>query len=256
MKTVCRSWMMPVVFGAVLSAVAVGTAHADRHTTNANVLPNDGNRFIVWMADGQGMQPTGDLERFLVDRIGATGTRVVIDPEIAHSVLRVLGLQHRSVYDPAAVHQLAVAAQARWVLWVKIVARNMESKKLLGVPYLFNHRRLDAHVFFDVRLYDALLGEMIGSKRLELTDRGEGTWQVTEDERLDPIYNNDPVEIHGRFRELDWHAAALISGYCASVLSPEHMATLEEKVRKRLATQDRGVFGPADPSATTAKAPD
>lgn len=248
--------MMRAVLCLAVSVVAAGLAHADRQTTRQDILPNDGNRFIVWMADGQGMQPTGDLERFLVDRIGATGSRIVIDPEIAHSVLRVLGLQHRSVYDPAAVHQLAVSSQARWVLWVKIVARDMESKKLLGVPYLFNHRRLDAHVFFDVRLYDAFLGEMIGSKRLELTDRGEGTWQVTEDERLDPIYNNDPVEIHGRFRELDWHAAALISGYCADVLRPERMAILEEKVRKRLATEDRGVFGPADPSVTTAKSPD
>ncbi|MBD3297679.1 MAG: hypothetical protein GF341_03410 [candidate division Zixibacteria bacterium] len=197
----------------------------------------DGNRLVVWMSDGEGMQPSVDLERFLIDRIGATGDRVVLDPGIAHSVLRVLGLQRRSVYDPAAVHQVAVASGSRWVLWVKTVARDTKSKKLLGVPYLFNHRRLDMHVFYDVRLYDAHLGILLGSKRLKLRDKGEATWQVTDDERMDPMYNNDPVEIHESFRMLEWKAAALISGYCADLLHPRHMAAVEEQIDEQ-ATAD------------------
>ncbi len=197
----------------------------------------DGNRLIVWMSDGAGMQPSVELERFLIDRIGATGDRVVVDPGIAHSVLRVLGLQNRSVYDPAAIHQVAVGSGSRWVLWVKIVARDTKSTKLLGVPYLFNHRRLDMHVFYDVRLYDAHLGILLGSKRLKLRDKGEATWQVTDDERMDPMYNNDPVEIHESFRMLEWKAAALISGYCADLLHPQHMATIEEQIEEQ-ATAD------------------
>jgi hypothetical protein len=197
----------------------------------------DGNRLIIWMANGEGMQPAVDLERFLVDRIGASGERIVVDPGVSHSVLRVLGLKNRSVYDPAAAHQLAVASDSRWVLWVKIVSRNTDSKKLLGVPYLFNHRRLDMHVFYDVRLYDAHLGMLVGSKRLKLKDKGEGTWQVTDDERLDPMYNNDPVEIHQSFRKLEWKSAALISGYCADLLHPEHMAILEAKAKARETTE-------------------
>ncbi|GAB4317107.1 MAG: hypothetical protein Kow0074_05500 [Candidatus Zixiibacteriota bacterium] len=215
-----------------------------------------GNRLIVWMSDGEGMQPSVDLERFLVDRIGATGDRVVVDPGIAHSVLRVLGLQNRRVYDPAAIHQVAVASGSRWVLWVKIVSRDTQSKKLLGVPYLFNHRRLDMHVFYDVRLYDAHLGQLLGSKRLKLSDKGEGTWQVTDDERMDPVYNNDPVEIHESFRKLEWKAAALISGYCADVLHPQHMAEIEAEAEERAvreAMQDQQTFSPA---VSTSRLPD
>lgn len=208
----------------------------------------DGNRLLVWMSDGEGMQPSVDLERFLVDRIGATGDRIVVDPGIAHSVLRVLGLQNRSVYDPAAIHQVAVASGSRWVLWVKIVSRDTKSKKLLGVPYLFNHRRLDMHVFYDVRLYDAHLGQLLGSKRLKLSDKGEGSWQVTDDERMDPVYNNDPVEIHESFRKLEWKAAALISGYCSDILHPQHMAAVEAEAEARgvrEALRDNRTLSPA-----------
>lgn len=204
----------------------------------------DSDRIICWMADGAGMQPPGYLEEFLVDRLGATGTRIVTEPGAARSILRVLGLQNQSVFDPVSAHRVAEAAGCRWVVWVKIVSRDMQSKKLLGVPYLFNHRRLDAHVFFDVRLYDARLKTMLGSKRLKLSDKGEGTWQVTEDERLDPAYNNDPVEIHERHRRLDWQAAGLISGYCAGVLHPEHLGKIEKDAM-------RAAYAAPDPAPQT-----
>ena len=64
------------------------------------------------------------------------------------------------------------------------------------------------------------------------------------------------ITFHSRFRDLDWKAAAMISGYCADVLSPERLSLMEEKARKRLATEDRGVFGPSSPAAATAKTPD
>ena len=216
----------------------------------------DGNRLIVWMSDGPGMQPTGNLERFLIDRIGATGDRYVVDQGIARSILRVLGFQTRSVYDPAAIHAVAVAADSRWVLWVKVVSRDLQSKKLLGVPYLFNHRRLDAHVFFDVRLYDAYLGTLIGSKRLKLSDKGEGSWQVTTDERLDPVYNNDQVEIHDRYRRLDWKAAALISGFCADMLHPEHLAILEEEAKATWASPKTSSKNTVSPAVHTSRTSD
>jgi hypothetical protein len=206
----------------------------------------DADKIVCWMADGAGMQPPGFLEDYIVDRLGANGTRIAVEPGTTRSLLRVLGMQDLSVFDPVAAHKLAVGAGCRWVLWVKIVSREMESKKLLGVPYLFNHRRLDAHVFFDVRLYDAQLRTLLGSKRLKLSDKGEGTWQVTEDERLDPAYNNDPVEIHGRQQRLDWEAAAMISGYCASVLDPKRMADIEKKAMR--ASSD-GVPRPVVPSS-------
>jgi hypothetical protein len=169
------------------------------------------------MADGEGMQPPGDLEEFLADRLGATGERIAVDPATVRSALRVLGLAQRSSFEPGAAHQLAAACGARWVVWVKLVSRDIQAKKLLSFPYLFNHRRLDEHVFFDVRLYDAALREMAGSKRLQLSGRGDATWQVVDDEPLDPYYNNDQVELHQRQRRLDWQAAAAISGYCSDV---------------------------------------
>jgi hypothetical protein len=250
----CRVALLAATATVTIAAIGV---FAEKHAPPASgeSLPPENDRVICWIADGEGMQPTGDLERFLADRLGATGARVVTDPEVAHAIMRILGLQHSSVFDPGAAHRLAGAAQARWVLWVKIVSRDVQSKKLLSVPYLFNHRRFDAHVFFDVRLYDANLRLLLGSKRLKLSDRGEGTWQVTEDERLDPAYNNDPVEIHQRYRGLDWRAAALISGYCADLLRPEGLALLEEEaVQKRAAAVRKSTT--ASPAVQVTAQPD
>jgi hypothetical protein len=213
-------------------------------------------RVICWVADGEGMQPTADLERFLVDRIGASGKREAIEPDETHAILRILGLQNRTTFSPASANDLAVASGARWVLWTKIVARDVQSKKLLGLPYLFNHRRLDIHVFFDVRVYDAYLQELVGSKRLKLSDRGEGTWQVTEDERMDPAYNNDPVEIHQRNRSLDWEAAALISGYCTELLRSDWLASREAQHRETLAAQKKESAPPSDPSISITEPPE
>ena len=213
-------------------------------------------RVICWIAGGDGMQPTADLERFLADRLGANGKREATDPDEAHAILRILGLQHRTTFSPAATDELAIASGARWVLWAKIVARDMQSKKLLGLPYLFNHRRMDIHVFFDVRVYDAYLKELVGSKRLSLSDRGEGTWQVTEDERLDPAYNNDPVEIHQRQGRLDWQAAAMISGYCTGLLQSPWLASREEQVRETLAVRKDSSASSADPAVSLAKPPE
>jgi len=216
----------------------------------------DADKIVCWMADGAGMQPPGFLEEFLVDRLGATGARIVTEPGISRSILRVLGLQNLSVFDPVSAHKLAVAAGCRWVVWVKIVSRDMESKKLIGVPYLFNHRRLDAHVFFDVRLYDAELRTLLGSKRLNLSDKGEGTWQVTEDERLDPVYNNDPVEIHERQKRLDWQAAGMISGYCAGVLDPKRMAEVEKQAIRTSYEEVPGPVAPSSPAVPVLTHPD
>lgn len=207
-------------------------------------------RVICWIADGDGMEPTADLERFLADRLGASGKREAVEPDEAHAILRILGLQHRSTFSPSAANQLASASGARWVVWTKIVARDMQSKKLLGIPYLFNHRRLDLHVFFDVRIYDAYLQELVGSKRLKLSDRGEGTWQVTEDERLDPVYNNDPVEIHQRQQRLDWQAAAMISGYCADLFRSDWLASREEQHRATLASEKDKTSQASNPAAS------
>jgi hypothetical protein len=232
----------------------LGVARAGNATLPSEAPPVD--RLICWIADGHHMQPTADLERFLVDRLGATGEREVVSPQTTQAILRVLGFAQLGTFSVTATHQLAVAADARWVLWIKLVARDVKSKKLLGVPYLFNHRRLDASVFFDVRLYDALAGELLGSKRLRLTDRGEGTWQVTEDERLDPAYNNDAVEIHERFRRLDWRAAALISGYCADVFRSPGFAKLDERVHQAAAAERNEQAPLASPAAASAGPPD
>ncbi len=209
----------------VLLAVAPSSVLAGKKDKPAPPAPPP-QTVLCWMADGEGMQPAGDLEEFLVDRIGATGERILVDPATVRAATRVLGLAPRSSFEPQAAHQLAAACGARWVVWVKLVSRDIQPKRLLGFPYLFNHRRLDEHVFFDVRLYDAALGEMIGSKRLQLSDRGHATWQVVDDEPLDPYYNNDQVELHQRQRRLDWKAAAVISGYCSDVFRSPRLAAL------------------------------
>ena len=214
------------------------------------------DRVICWIAGGEGMQPTADLERFLADRLGANGKREAIDPDEAHAIMRILGLQNRTTFSPAAADELAMACGARWVLWTKIVSRDVQSKKLLGLPYLFNHRRMDIHVFFDVRVYDAFLKELVGSKRLSLSDRGEGTWQVTEDERLDPAYNNDPVELHQRQGRLDWQAAAMISGYCSDLLQSPWLASREAQVRETLAARKDSSAASAHPAVSLTKPPE
>ncbi|MEW5701252.1 MAG: hypothetical protein AB1792_03385 [Candidatus Zixiibacteriota bacterium] len=175
-------------------------------------------RIFVWIADQDEMYAAADFESFLVDRLGASGERTVIEPEAAHAILRTLGLSRHRIFDPFAAQRLATSADADLILWVKMVSRNLASARGLSVPYVLNRRRVDAHVFLDVRLYDAGQRHLIGSKRLRLSDRGEGTWQVADDDRLDPFYNNDPVEIHNRMRTLDWRAAAAVSGYCADLL--------------------------------------
>ncbi len=243
-----------LTLGLLAAALPVSAKHKPQPAQPLGVLTPE--RVICWVADGDGMEPTADLERFLADRLGANGKREAIDPEEAHAILRILGLQHRSAFSPEAANQLAVASGARWVLWTKIVARDMQSKKLLGIPYLFNHRRMDIHVFFDVRVYDAYLQELVGSKRLKLSDKGEGTWQVTEDERLDPAYNNDAVEIHQRHRQLDWQAAAMISGYCADLLRSDWLASREAQHRETLAAEEKKTSHPSEPAASMPDPPE
>jgi hypothetical protein len=191
---------------------------------HGSAKPAHPSRIACWIADGEGMHPSGELEGFLVDRLGASGDRVAIEPGTTHAVLRILGFANRSVFDPAAMRQVAAATRADWIVWVKAVDRNVKSRKTLGIPYLLNRRRLDAQVFYDVRVYDAAADEVIGSKRLSLTDRGDATWQIGEDERMDPAYNNDVVELHGRMRALDWRAAAAVSRYTAALLRDQAAA--------------------------------
>jgi len=224
-RVTCRGScvLLAVAFGAVTAGGGDRPARVNTPTVTAPMpraaaTPLRTPRLVLWLADGEGMHPAGDLEGFLVDRLGATGERMVVEPEAAHAFLRMLGLSQRRVFDPMAAQRLATAADADWVLWVKIVSRDLTAARGLSIPYLLNRHRLDAHLFFDVRVYDATAGHIIGSKRLRLSDKGEGTWQVLDDERFDPAYNNDPVEIHQRMRLLDWRAAAAISGYCADLL--------------------------------------
>lgn len=200
---------------------------------------------LCWMADGEGMQPPGDLEEFLADRLGATGERISVDPPTVRAAVQALGLGPRSSFEPAAAQKLAHACSARWVVWVKLVSRDIQPKRLLSFPYLFNHRRLDEHVFFDVRIYDSRLREMVGSKRLQLSDRGDATWQVVDDEPLDPYYNNDQVELHHRQRRLDWQAAAVISGWCAGVFGSPRLAAVTAEPQ-RSARVDKPQENPAN----------
>lgn len=213
--------LVAVLLSVVPHSLAQDGRRAAGRGGSQDVAPS---RIACWIADGDGMQPTGELEGFLIDRLSASGDRVAIEPGTAHAILRILGLSERSTFDAQAVRRFGVAAAADHVLWVKLVSRNLESKKLISIPYLLNRRRWDAHVFFDVRLYDVVADALIGSKRLQLSDRGEGTWQIVEDEPLDPAYDNDPVEIHNRMRRLDWRAAAAISGYVAGLYRSEKLA--------------------------------
>jgi len=250
-----KSLALAILSLAVLAiALPAHARHKPRPAQPLGILNPE--RVICWIADGDGMEPTADLERFLADRLGASGKREAVEPDEAHAILRILGLQHRSTFSPETANKLAVASGARWVLWTKIVSRDMQSKKLLGIPYLFNHRRLDMHVFFDVRVYDAYLQELVGSKRLKLSDKGEGTWQVTEDERLDPVYNNDPVEIHQRQQRLDWRAAAMISGYCADLFRSDWLASREEQHEEVLASQKKKTSHASEPAASLQDPPE
>lgn len=226
-------WTRGLAAGIVLTLALTGTTVAQTGaTTTAADPPSDRQapppRIICWLADGHGMRPSGDLERFLVDRLGASGDRIAIEPGTAHAILRLLGLSERSVFDPDAAHRVAQAAEADWVLWVKTVTRDVRSARGFSLPYLLNRRRLDAHVFYDIRLFAARDCTLIGSKRLTLSDRGDGTWQIGGDDRLNPIYDNDPVEIHDRLRNLDWRAAAAISRYVAGELNGGEVASSDE----------------------------
>lgn len=222
MTTQTHRIALTLVAGVCLALIGVSPSFARKKDPPPPAPPPQ--TVLCWMADGEGMQPPGDLEEFLADRLGATGERIAVDPETVRAAGRVLGLGQSSAFDPGAAHGLATACRARWVVWVKLVSRDIQRKKLLSFPYLFSHRRLDEHVFFDVRIYDAVLREMVGSKRLQLSDRGDATWQVVDDEPLDPYYNNDQVELHQRQRRLDWEAAAAISGYCADVFRSPRLA--------------------------------
>ncbi len=238
--TRCLSFVRNAAVAAslLLMLTACASTGSPRRKVTAAPMTDGPDRIACWIADGERMQPPGDLEEFLVDRLSANGERMAVDPATTHAVLRVLGLASRSAFDPEALQRVAFASRSRWVIWVKLVSRDIQSKKLLSVPYLFNHRRLDEHVFFDVRIYDALLKDVIGSKRLSLSDKGEKTWQVIEDERFDPVYNNDPVELHERQRRLDWQSAAAISGYSADVFrSPQLAARTEDAIGRQRAVK-------------------
>jgi hypothetical protein len=176
-------------------------------------------RVVCWFVDHEGLQPGSDLEEFLVDRLGAGTGRTVVEPSRIYATIRSLGSQHLHVYDAASMARLAASTEADWVVWVKRVSRDVRSKRGLSIPYLLNRRRLDTHVFYDVRIYDRERNTTIGSKRLTLSEKGESTWQIVDDEKLDPVYRNDAVALHERDHNLAWRGAAAISGYCVGVWS-------------------------------------
>ncbi len=230
---------------AFLLLLAPAAGHAKK--VKPALPPPPPQTVLCWMADGAGMQPAGDLEEFLADRLGATGERISVDPLTVRAAVQALGLGPRSSFVPATAQQLAHACSARWVVWVKLVSRDIQPKRLLSFPYLFNHRRLDEHVFFDVRIYDSALREMVGSKRLQLSDRGDATWQVVDDEPLDPYYNNDQVELHHRQRRLDWQAAAIISGYCSDVFRSPRLAAITAEPQRNARVEKSPEAQTADP---------
>jgi|GEM_PF-4109851 len=165
----------------------------------------------VWVTQASNVEGVGSLEEFLVDRLGSSGLYSVCDPGRVRAAGSFVGLGAGAHFEKKRLAALGRALGCRWVVWVKVVDRGVDFKKGLSVPHLFIRRKAVSRMMVDARVVDAAGDELIASRRWRLDKSGAGSYQVVEDVRQDPVYNNSTSQFYQDARRLEWKAARGIS---------------------------------------------
>jgi len=167
----------------------------------------------VWVTSALGVSGEGGLEELLLDRLGSNGLQDIREPEQVRAAGSFVGLGDGTVFNSAKLVMLGRALKTRWVVWVKVVDRGVDYKKGLSVPHLFIRRKAVSRMLVDARIVDVGTGRLAASQRFRMDKSGAGSYQVAEDVRQDPVYNNSACEFFEDARWLEWQAARGISAW-------------------------------------------
>jgi len=165
----------------------------------------------VWVTHTNCVEGIGSLEEFLLDRLGSNGLYPVCGPEQVRAAAFFVGLGNGVHFDRKRLAELGRALGCRWVVWVKVADRGVDFKKGLSVPHLFIRRKAVSRILVDARAIDVTSGRLAASRRFRLDKSGAGSYQVAEDVRQDPVYNNSANQFYQDARRLEWGAARNIS---------------------------------------------
>ena len=205
----CRSAGWVSVLTGVVILIAAGAATVDAGQTDLG--QRDLASVAVWVTSTARLDGEGALQEFLLDRLGSNGLQEVCEPERVRAGGSFVKLGDGVVFSKTKLIALGQALGCRWVVWVKVVDRGVDSKKGLSIPHLFIRRKMVSRMLVDARIVDILTGQLAASRRWRLDKSGAGSYQVAEDVRQDPIYNNSAGQFFQDARRLEWQAARGIS---------------------------------------------
>lgn len=182
-------------------------------TANAVAGQSDLVGTAVWVTSSLGIHGEGGLEELLLDRLGSNGLQDIREPDQVRAAGSFVELGDGSVFNCTKLSTLGRALKARWVVWVKVVDRGVDYKKGLSIPHLFIRRKAVSHMLVDARVVDVMTGRLAASQRFRLDKSGAGSYQVADDVRQDPVYNNSVSQFYQDARRLEWQAAQNISAW-------------------------------------------
>lgn len=222
-----------LIFGLLFILLIPGVLQA------GNQPPDD---VAVWFAKGNNVAGSGSLPELLIDRLGSNGLYQVCDPERVRAAGAIAGLNAGGFFSPPKLALLGQMIGCRWVVWVKIVGRNVDLRKGLSIPHLFTRRKVVTRMLVDARVIDVNSGRQMASTRFRLDKSGAGSYQVAEDVRQDPLYNNSAGQLHHDARRLESEAARSISLWFKS-LAPRLAEQQAAEARRSLLAPGPFVVG-------------
>ena len=205
--------------GIALRGVLLGAAVLALSAPNVNADSDSSSTVAVWITHPGSVAGVGALGDYLLDRLGSNGWYPITDPEQVRAAGSFVGLDRTTNFDKVRLAALGKSLGARWVIWVKVADRAVEYKKGLSIPHLFIRRKVVTRMLVDARVVDVRSGGLLGSNRWRVDKSGAGSYQVAEDVRQDPIYNNSADQFYRYERELEWETARNISVWFKSLVA-------------------------------------
>lgn len=211
-RRVCipRGWISILAGMIVLIAARGAVAGADQVNLTG---------VAVWVTSSTGLNGQGGLEELLLDRLGSNGLQDIQEPARVRAAGSFVGFGDGAVFNKAKLRALGNTLGCRWVVWVKVVDRGVDFKKGLSIPHLFIRRKAVSRMLVDARVVDVLTGELAASRRWRLDKSGAGSYQVAEDVRQDPVYNNSAGQFFQDARRLEWQTAQGISCWFKALMA-------------------------------------
>ena len=115
----------------------------------------------VWITHPATVEGIGSLEEFLLDRLGSNGIYPVTNGPRVKAAAAYVGLYDLGGFDKYKMAELGRVLGARWVIWVKVADRRVDTKKGLSIPHLFTRRKVVSRMLVDARLIDVATGNLV-----------------------------------------------------------------------------------------------